>query len=519
MGIGDVPGGQTHAFLWSATTGMTDLGTLPGDTSSVASFINNLGQVIGFSSGTDGTQAWFLWSANGGMVNLDTLLGSPSQVASINENGQIVGSFYVAGTVHAFIWSADEGIQDLGSLIGDTDSVANAINDAGQVVGFYTAADGSQRPFLWSQETGMKTDFGTLPPDKTPQSANDINNNGQIVGFSFSSGYDFSAFYWSTETGSMDLGMRLGVPRSLAVNINDVGQVVGWISSAWFRGFLWTEENGMIPLPTLPGGGQDNAFAVNNEGLIVGWSELASPTGEDVLPIHAVLWSLDAEAPTIVIDCPTDCGIYAANSGAVFHITVSDNLDSSPDVAMMVTGWDSSFTVASGDALPNESGVYTLNVIATDDSGNSASKTLMFIVYDSSAGFVTGGGWIQSPEGAYKYDSTLCGGRASFGFVSKYQKGAHVPTGNTEFTFHVDNFKFKSTSYEWLVVAGTKAQFKGLGTINGAGNYGFMLTAEDGDNKGQDTFRIKIWDASTEAIIYDNGAQSPIGGGNIILHK
>lgn len=84
-------------------------------------------------------------------------------------------------------------------------------------------------------------------------------------------------------------------------------------------------------------------------------------------------------------------------------------------------------------------------------------------------------------------------------FNSKYQHGANVPTGNTEFQFRVADFNFKSTNYDWLVVAGAKAQFKGSGTINGSGNLGFMLTAIDGqlNGGGQDKFRIKIWNKST----------------------
>ena len=102
-----------------------------------------------------------------------------------------------------------------------------------------------------------------------------------------------------------------------------------------------------------------------------------------------------------------------------------------------------------------------------------------------------GGGWIDSPEGAYRLDPTLTG-KATFGFVSKYKKGAHTPTGNTEFHFKAGDLKFHSSSYDWLVVNqnGENAQYKGSGTINGAGNYKFMLWASD---KESDTFRIKIW--------------------------
>ncbi len=132
-------------------------------------------------------------------------------------------------------------------------------------------------------------------------------------------------------------------------------------------------------------------------------------------------------------------------------------------------------------------------------------------------GYVPAVQFSVTTPGAYLANPTL-GGKATFGFVSKYKKGATVPDGNTEFKFIAGDLNFSSTSYEWLVVnqAGANAQFKGYGTINGAGNYGFILWAGDGT---PDTFRIKIWDASTEVVVYDNGVNQPIGGGSIVVHK
>jgi hypothetical protein len=152
-------------------------------------------------------------------------------------------------------------------------------------------------------------------------------------------------------------------------------------------------------------------------------------------------------------------------------------------------------------------GVYTVAVTVTDDDTGSDSRTYEYVVvYDPSAGFVTGGGWIQSPAGAYAAGPTLTG-KANFGFVSKYLKGSNIPTGETEFQLHFATFNFHSTSYQWLVVSGARAQYKGNGQINGGGNYGFLLTATDGQingGGGVDKFRIKIWDIATSTIVYDN---------------
>jgi hypothetical protein len=173
-------------------------------------------------------------------------------------------------------------------------------------------------------------------------------------------------------------------------------------------------------------------------------------------------------------------------------------------------------------------GVYAVTATVTDEGGGSDTKAYQYVVvYDPNGSFVTGGGWIMSPAGAYSADPSLTG-KATFGFVSKYKKGATVPTGKTDFQFHAAGLTFHSETYQWLVVSGAKAQFKGTGTINGTGSYGFMLTAVDGDingGGGADKFRIKIWDDN--GVVYDNmqGASDTdepttvISGGSIVIHK
>ncbi|MGH2446067.1 MAG: hypothetical protein ACRDGD_08525 [Candidatus Limnocylindria bacterium] len=120
--------------------------------------------------------------------------------------------------------------------------------------------------------------------------------------------------------------------------------------------------------------------------------------------------------------------------------------------------------------------------------------------------------------GAYKADPTVSG-KARFAFVSKYKKGRSVPDGNTRFTFRAADLKFESTAYDYLIVNknDSRAQFKGTGTIDGAGTYGFMVWAID-DDEDSDTFRIHIWDAETDATVYDNGTDEPISAGQITIH-
>jgi PKD repeat protein len=181
----------------------------------------------------------------------------------------------------------------------------------------------------------------------------------------------------------------------------------------------------------------------------------------------------------------------------------------------------------SGD-MPSHSytktGIYDICLIVNDGTEDSAQACIIAVVYDPSGGFVTGGGWITSPAGAYTADPSLTG-KANFGFVAKYKKGSPVPTGNTVFAFDLAGFEFHSESYEWLVVnqGGENAQFKGSGLVNDGldpnGNlYKFMVWAGD---SSPDTFRIKIWweDSSGEHVVYGNGTNQAIGGGNIMVHK
>ncbi|MBI4039977.1 PKD domain-containing protein [Candidatus Daviesbacteria bacterium] len=197
-------------------------------------------------------------------------------------------------------------------------------------------------------------------------------------------------------------------------------------------------------------------------------------------------------------------------------------------------------TSGSGSATGSHSyttpGVYTLTLTVTDKDGGSGQSIFQYVVvYDPNGGFVTGAGTINSPAGAYTLNPSLSG-KAIFGFVSKYQQGATTPTGNTQFRFQAAGLNFQSTSYDWLVVSGARGQFKGTGAISGnPGNFGFMLTAIDGQVNGggnQDKFRIKIWDRGqssdgSSGVIYDNqiGASDTsdpttvISSGSITIQK
>lgn len=245
-----------------------------------------------------------------------------------------------------------------------------------------------------------------------------------------------------------------------------------------------------------------------------------------------------ANNPPVVdeIIAPVDPVHIGFAISAVAHFSDPDSLDTHTALWDWGDGTTSVGTVSESQGsgtvqdshIYDQAGVYSITLTVTDNNGDSGTALFQYVVvYDPTGGFVTGGGWISSPMGAYTLNPFMAG-KATFGFVSKYKKGATVPTGNTEFQFKVANLNFRSEIYQWLVVAGAKAQYKGTGTINGEGNYGFMLTAIDGDIKGTtDKFRIKIWDQNNDTLLYDNQLSVPddadptmeISGGSIVIHK
>ena len=206
----------------------------------------------------------------------------------------------------------------------------------------------------------------------------------------------------------------------------------------------------------------------------------------------------------------------------------------SNDTHTAVVDWGDGTTsaaAASGGALSDShtygsAGIFTICVTVTDDDGGSDTECAEnSVVFDPSAGFVTGGGWISAEPGSVPADPSASGpGR--FGFVAKYHDGAGVPVGNTQFQSRSGDLNFHSTSYEWLVVGGSQATYMGTGTVNGNDGYSFMVSTVDGGKAGPDRFRIKIWETDSGTVVFDNqpggadadAAMHPITKGSIVIH-
>ncbi len=262
--------------------------------------------------------------------------------------------------------------------------------------------------------------------------------------------------------------------------------------------------------------------------------------------------SITARALDVTILTPASGFLQTINAGIKFtgYFTPTGNAGAYtahwiigsatvPETELVATVGDT--TVSDEIQFPTP-GVYLVKLRVSDATGMMGETDLVagelpayVVIYDPEGGSVTGGGWIWSGPGAFHptlAEEAGVTGKASFGFVARYLKGANTPSGNTEFQFKAGNLNFKSTSYQWLTVAGARAQYKGWGTINGQDGYAFMLTAVDGallGNGRPDRFRMKIWEEDTGIVVYDNQAGAGdttelsdatiVGGGSIVIHK
>ncbi len=306
--------GAMHAVLWYKGW-IGDFGAPGlGGPNSAAFGINEKGQAVGQAetsvpNGEDfcGFNALgfppsgascvpFLWQ-DGVMTELPTLGGDNGVAISINNQGEVAG-FAQNNTRDAgcpvaqfkpVIW-VDGKVQQLPIPNGDPDGAAWAINDNGQAVG----VSGPCAPFdpiaqvyfvfahalLW--QNGVATDLGTLggAPGFGGNHACAINNQGQAIGHADYNGTTHG-FLW--QNGVMaDLGTLSGDSASLALGINDGGEIVGISLDADFnsRAFLW-QNGAMTDLNTLVGANParlylQQAESINARGEITGFAQTSA---------------------------------------------------------------------------------------------------------------------------------------------------------------------------------------------------------------------------------------------------
>ena len=297
---------QKHAFVWPAGGGLAPISFPFGVTYASAIDVNQQGTAIGDLDPSAPPYYRRAFISIGGQASLLPLL--PGHVGSeghgINSQGIVIG-FSAVSNPQAVYWE-NEVPTALQLSIGPT-SVAEDINDQFQICGWMgvnPVPSFGATPFLWANG---KTTSLPLPANAVGHSgtANALNNLSDACGYFFTATTPAlirRACAWINGQ-FVDLGTLPGYQISLAMDINDAREIIGYCESlqGFFAPFIW--RNGVMSnLNTLaaPGSPALNiARAINNKGQIAGEGDVNLPVG------HAVAFLLTPALPATPGD--TNC--------------------------------------------------------------------------------------------------------------------------------------------------------------------------------------------------------------------
>lgn len=274
--------------------------TLPtlGGRVTFAEGINNLGQVVGYSTTqNEAQQLGFVYSA-GHITSIPPLAGdSYCEAAAINNLGVIIGFSHPSGKI--FRREVIQNVVKTTTLpnppVGSI-TLPIYINDSGTVL-VNTQASGLHRCFVLNGTT--YTSLGFMP-NGTFLNGTGINNSGTVIGYGNSTARTTDAFTWKAGVFT-NLASKLGSNIGSQPNyIASDGTIVGHIltqDTQIDRGFIYSngyfkELGGVITNYT------SDASGINLQGVVTGISGDRSLEGVvPFLNINGLMTTLDTLAP------------------------------------------------------------------------------------------------------------------------------------------------------------------------------------------------------------------------------
>ncbi|MGH7584626.1 MAG: hypothetical protein ACREMH_00090 [Gemmatimonadales bacterium] len=298
----------SRAFRWTETTGLQDLGTLPGWSRSYASAITASGAIFGTVECRPGdpgcneptTQRQLVrWDKVGGSWVITPVDGcsiaTPFFVVPkflVNNNDQCMGPGLVVQTLSG---GAVVNEEPLPRLVAGGSHQAFAISDAPMVVGIAFGNEQPPEPVLWFRRSTGAWEILRLGFPSTgrfayasdvgePDAAGRVRVAGYVQEGNDRRDSSVRALRWTLEPDGLggwrvvsteviaSTVQQMGQSNAWAGAINDAGDMVGIAGSHTESGLpmKWPAGGETEVLPVVGGGGKGSAMAINSHGLIVG---------------------------------------------------------------------------------------------------------------------------------------------------------------------------------------------------------------------------------------------------------
>lgn len=235
--------------------------------------VNNDGIVVGTSSTTyEGLHPLPIRWLNGEPAPFPLPLGYiTGRANAVNSSGTAIGSVGWQYTFRpaVFTMSGSTTITSL-SVTGRSMFKATGISDDGLVVGESRSDDDlfpSSASLIYNSTTGEMIDIGALKGDYTSRAYGISSNSKYVVGLSASKKGLERPYIWSEESGMVYMPLPAGMTDGYATAVNDLG---------WAVGMAWSSE--VRPQPFLSMDGRSYFFS----SLLPpssAWEFLSSPTG------------------------------------------------------------------------------------------------------------------------------------------------------------------------------------------------------------------------------------------------
>lgn len=340
-GLGVAGNGGNKLFRWTQSGGVQNLGLLPGAIGGGlgTGISGDTTVVVGWSGAPDGNIYGVKWTSPGTMIQLPSLPGGAfgNSAYGISSDGSIIvgGSTWAGSGYRACRWLPGNVIQSLGALPSATDSRAYAISkNNGVIVGDCQIPTGD-RMFRY---VGAMQNLGT-PLGTTDSYAKSTNYDGKVVtGRAKIATNTYRAAYWSTDVGIKDLAAWV---TSLG------GNLTGWVLlEAW-----GVSNDGSAIAGTGTFNGATRAFLIKNLPCPSTATIVTDPINTAVCaaPTSSALLATTIDAPGDVtyqwsVESPPNSGVFEPITGPTYADTTG--------LTFEVAGWQGPEITITGARAP-----------------------------------------------------------------------------------------------------------------------------------------------------------------------